>query len=184
MGTNNGATYVGAIGTATASDNVSSGTGLVITSNAPAAFPLGMTSVVWTATDEAGNSSSASQLVTVVDGDPPTIVAPAAASPSSLWPANGKLVPVTVSGIVTDNGSGIGSATYRVVDSYREVQPAGAVTVGADGRYAFTLMLPARRSGNDKDGRRFAVTVDITDRAGNTSATSAVVVVPHDMGGK
>jgi hypothetical protein len=76
VGTKNGATYVGAIGAATASDNVSSGTGLAITSNAPAAFPLGMTLVTWTATDAAGNSSSASQLVTVVDDDPPTITVP------------------------------------------------------------------------------------------------------------
>jgi len=78
LGTNSGASYVGPIGTATVSDNCSSGPALTITNDAPASFPLGETTVTWTATDAAGNSSSATQLVTVVDDDPPAIAAPAA----------------------------------------------------------------------------------------------------------
>jgi hypothetical protein len=35
-----------------------------LTSNAPGQFPIGTTTVVWTATDDAGNQSTASQLVT------------------------------------------------------------------------------------------------------------------------
>jgi hypothetical protein len=71
LGTNSGASYVGPIGTATVSDNCSSGPALTITNDAPASFPLGETTVTWTATDAAGNSSSATQLVTVVDDDEP-----------------------------------------------------------------------------------------------------------------
>lgn len=59
------------IGQATATDDVS--TVISISNNAPNAFPLGTTTVVWTATDEAGNQTSASQTITVVDTTPPVV---------------------------------------------------------------------------------------------------------------
>jgi hypothetical protein len=63
------------LGTATATDNCPAG--LVISNNAPAAFGLGTTNVVWTATDAAGNAVSCDQLVVVTDETPPSLVAPA-----------------------------------------------------------------------------------------------------------
>ena len=45
----------------------------VITSNAPASFAVGTTTVTWTATDAAGNSSTATQKVTITDTKPPAI---------------------------------------------------------------------------------------------------------------
>ena len=62
--TQGGATGVN-IGIATASDICDPS--LTITNDAPSIFPLGDTSVRWTATDTAGNSATATQLVTVVD---------------------------------------------------------------------------------------------------------------------
>ena len=53
--------YSGPIGTATASDNCS----VTITNDAPTVFPLGDTVVTWTATDGSGNTSTATQVVTV-----------------------------------------------------------------------------------------------------------------------
>ncbi len=47
-----------------------------ITNDAPSVFPLGETIVTWTATDEAGNSATATQLVTVVDTTAPKITIP------------------------------------------------------------------------------------------------------------
>ncbi len=47
-----------------------------ITNNAPAAFPLGKTTVVWTATDANGNKNTATQTVTIVDTTDPVITAP------------------------------------------------------------------------------------------------------------
>jgi hypothetical protein len=69
-----GATTAVAHGAATASDAV----GVVsLTSNAPAAFPLGTTTITWTATDAAGNAASALSTVTVVDTTRPALVLPA-----------------------------------------------------------------------------------------------------------
>ena len=55
-----------AIGNATATDNCTPAGSIVITNNAPPAFPLGVTVVTWTATDLAGNSSTCSKTVTVI----------------------------------------------------------------------------------------------------------------------
>jgi hypothetical protein len=47
-----------------------------LTNDAPDVFPLGQTTVTWIATDEAGNSASAIQLVTVEDTTAPQLVVP------------------------------------------------------------------------------------------------------------
>src|SRR2546427_641997 len=49
---------------------------ITITNNAPAVFPLGKTTVTWTATDEAGNKANATQIVDVVDTTAPKITSP------------------------------------------------------------------------------------------------------------
>jgi len=61
-------------GTATASDNIDPSP--TITNNAPAAFPPGDTIIEWTATDASGNTSTATQTVTIVDTTIPSITAP------------------------------------------------------------------------------------------------------------
>jgi len=48
-----------------------------LTNNAPATFGVGGTLVIWTATDLGGNSSSCTQIVTVVDNQLPSISCPA-----------------------------------------------------------------------------------------------------------
>src|SRR6185295_8953848 len=56
-------------------------------------YPLGTTTITWTATDAAGNSATDAQTVTVSAAP---LSASATASPSRLWPPNHKLVPVTI----------------------------------------------------------------------------------------
>lgn len=62
------------LGTATASDIFSP---VAITHNAPAALPIGVTQVTWTATDPSGNTVTAVQTVTVKQTFSLTIVSPA-----------------------------------------------------------------------------------------------------------
>ena len=59
------------LGTPTGSDNCGTPT---FTNNAPPVFPIGVTVVIWTATDAVGNTAQAQQLVTVTDNENPTIV--------------------------------------------------------------------------------------------------------------
>src|SRR5262249_25601306 len=71
------------LGTASATDNA--GSVSIARSGVPGGnvFPVGTTTVTYTATDDANNSSTASQTVTVIDNTAPTISAPAPASASA-----------------------------------------------------------------------------------------------------
>ena len=111
---------------------------------------------------------------------PPTITL--STIPSSLWPPTHKMVPVTVSGTITDIGCSVTKADYAVTDEYRAVQPTGPVTVGPQGDYSFTVLLQASRLGTDLDGRRYTITVRASNNAGRTGSQSYVVIVPHDQG--
>ena len=63
------------IGQATAIDNLDPDP--AITNDAPESFPIGDTTVTWTATDDFGNTATATQTVTIQDTTPPWITAPA-----------------------------------------------------------------------------------------------------------
>jgi hypothetical protein len=102
--------------------------------------------------------------------------------PTSLWPPNGKMVPVTVSGTITDTGCTVTSAAYAVTDEYGQVQPSGAVTLRAGGTYSFTVLLQASRLGTDLDGRLYTITVSASNNAGKTGSQAGSVIVPHDQG--
>jgi serine protease len=119
-----------------------------------------------------------------VDTTPPLVTI--LASPRTLWPPNGKMVPVIISGTITDSESGVDTSTaaYAVTDEYGSIQPSGTVTLGANGSYSFTIQLQASRNGNDKDGRQYIITVGAQDDAGNEGSAATGVVVPHDQGKK
>ena len=69
-----------------------------------------------------------------------------------------------------------------MTDEYNLVQPSGPVTLGSNGSYSFTIQLQASRNGNDKDGRKYTITVRAQDNAGNNGLASTNVIVPHDQG--
>jgi hypothetical protein len=108
-----------------------------------------------------------------------------AANPATLWPSNGRLVPVRVTGDIADTDTPDVGATFRVIDEYGAVQPSGPVTLQDNGdgtfSYTFTVQLQARRLGQDRDGRQYTILVDAAD--GDTADDAATVVtVPHDQG--
>lgn len=100
------------IGQATASDIF----GVTIGNDAPAAYPVGVTQVTWTATDANGNTSTAVQKVNVQDTTPPTVTAPS----NLTVEATGPLTPVD-----------LGKATA--------VDLVGVVSISSDAPAAFPL---------------------------------------------
>jgi hypothetical protein len=117
-----------------------------------------------------------------VDTAPPVVTV--AATPSLLWPANGRTVAVVVSGTIVDTGSGVDPATlvFTVTDEYGLVVPSGSVVIDASGQFVFTVPLTAFRRGGDTDGRAYTITVRAADLAGNLGSASTVVLVSHDRG--
>ena len=136
-----------------------------------------------TATDVAGNSAAVGSPVVNVDKTAPRCSA--TATPATLWPANHSLTPVAVtvdsddplSGLLStvlvsaassepDNGLGDG-------DTSNDVQSFDLGTLDTSG------LLRAERSG-DGSGRRYTLTYEVRDKAGNASTCAAVVTVPHN----
>jgi hypothetical protein len=117
-----------------------------------------------------------------LDTTPPSITL--SATPKLLWPPNGKMVKVTVSGAITDAASGVNSKTaaFAVKDEYGQIQPKGTVTLSVSGTYSFSILLQASRLGVDNDGRRYTIMVEAIDNGGNTGSKTTVVTVPHDQG--
>jgi hypothetical protein len=137
------------LGTATATDNVP---GVVVArSGVPAGnlFPIGVTTITWTATDIFGNQVTKTQTVTVVDTQSPSLTAPpnvtriVAAGTSSL--------------VVTDAELGTASASDN----------SGAVTVVRTG-------VPA---GNVFPLGTTTITYTATDPSGNTTVRTQTVTV-------
>ena len=143
---------------------------------------VGTYTLTYSATDPSGNTGTATRTVTVRDTAPPVVTE--SVSPMSIWSPNGAMVPVTVSGTVTDAGSGVASVTFAVADEYRQIQPSGTITLNADGTYSFTVSLQASRKGSDKNGRTYTVTIVATDKAGlKTTVSQTLVAVEHNQGG-
>jgi hypothetical protein len=164
---------------ASALDLVDGAVAVVVTGAVQTTVP-GAYTLTYTATDRAGNRASASRTVTVRDTVAPTFTM--AVNPTKIWSPNGAMVPVTVSGVVTERGSGVGSATYSVKDEYNTVQPTGPITVAADGSYSVPVLLQASRKGADKNGRTYTITVTVTDRSGlSTSVAITIVAVEHNQ---
>jgi len=118
------------LGAATASDNC----GGVTVTRSPAGntFPVGDTTVTWTATDAAGNTATATQTVTVVDNTPPTVTPPANVT---AYTGVGAVSCSTVvsdavlgAAAADDNCAGVGTVTRSGVPS-GNVFPVGTTTL-------------------------------------------------------
>jgi len=95
-----------------------------VTNDAPALFPIGTTVVTWTAKDASGNTATAKQNVTVVDGQPPVISTPGNMVVTAASEAGAV---VTFSVTATDNVDG--AVTPTVSPASGSLFPLGPTTV-------------------------------------------------------
>ena len=106
------------------------------------------------------------------------------ADPAEIWPPNDSMVTVTLTGELTDIGTGIAGSTFRVLDEYGTVQPnIDAVTGTGSTATAFsrTFQIEASRRGEDRDGRTYTIEGTVTDRACNATTLRTTVRVLHDQ---
>lgn len=186
------------IGMATATDAV----GVVsIVSDEPAGFPVGITVVVWTATDAAGNSDIAIQTVEVVDTTAPVVTC--FTDTSALWPVNHKMVPVEIEVQVTDactrpfemtmtctvesdeadDSTGDGAFPGDVDGEDGKTSPVPVTLTWSDTRDAWigVVHLRAERSAVGT-GRTYSVHCEAQDASENVGTGNQVDVgVAHDM---
>lgn len=108
------------LGTPVATDNCTIAS---ITNNAPAVYPIGVTSITWTVTDASGNSAIAIQTVTVVDTVAPIIISPAPIVATTNNNCFGLNVPLA-NPIASDN-----CAVVSVTNNAPATFPLGTTTV-------------------------------------------------------
>jgi len=105
-----------------------------------------------------------------IDKTPPEVKLDA--NPKEIWPPNGKMVDVTVTGYATDDH--LFSKELTVEDEYNLIEPV----ISAFGQ---TIQLEAKRNGSDLDGRAYIIKAVAEDKAGNTTEKQTQVIVLHDQ---
>ena len=132
-------------GTATSGDDTAD-----ITDDAPDAFPLGATTITWTATDPATNEMIATQVVTIVDTTPPDIV------------------------LLGDNPQ-----TVEFGTAYTELGATATDAVDDDDELTRRIVIDANAVDVDLIGT-YAVTYDVTDAEGNAADRVTRMVMVTD----
>jgi hypothetical protein len=151
----------------------------VVTNDGVEFFPLGLSTVTWTATDASDNAGTDTQDITIVDTTPPELSV--TLSPDTLWAPNHKLVTITATAIATD-----------ICDAAPLVQLVSVTSNEADDGLGdgamendiviiddFTVKVRAERSGLGDD-RIYTFTYQASDASGNATLEAATVTVPHD----
>jgi hypothetical protein len=152
-----------------------------------ACFPLGTTTVTFTACDHHTNCASCSADVRVVDTTPPEVAVEL--NRDVLWPPNHRLVTISAAVTVTDvcdpnptfvltsitsnepdNGLGDG-------DTVNDIQGDDLGTADIE------FLLRSERSGRG-NGRLYTILYTASDQSGNTAQDTVYVRVPHDRSGE
>ena len=155
-----------------------------LSSDAPAVYPLGITEVTFTATDDSGNVATASTWVTVEDTTPPVLesVTP---SKDYLWPPSHKMRRVEISPVVSDICDADPQCRVVEVTSNQPINDTADGDTDNDWEIIGDLKvkLLAERAGNDfSEPRIYTITTECADVSGNISnSMSATVVVPVEI---
>jgi hypothetical protein len=144
-------------------------------------FPLGVTTVTCTATDDSGNQTVKSFTVTVRDTTPPAIES-VWATPNVLWPPNHKMVDIAIGAVVGDMCDAAPAWKIVGVASNEPVNGLGDGDTAPDWAIMgeHSLKLRAERGGKGS-GRVYTITIQATDASGNAATAQVTVSVPHDQ---
>ena len=176
------------VASAQASDNCTPRPALVITQNPAAGMVLtgaGTHVILLSVRDAAGNTTTATTTHTVVDTTPPTIVR-ATPSKQYLWPPNHKMVPISVSVILTDNcGNTSAQCGITHVTSNEPINGPGDGNTRWDWEILspMSVNLRAERAGLLND-RIYTLWFNCTDAGGARVTGTTTVTVPHDQRGR
>jgi uncharacterized repeat protein (TIGR01451 family) len=179
-------------GTATATDNCDSNPTITASRSdgrpLTDTYPGGTTTITWTATDHAGNHSSCTQTITVVDNQPPVIVLNG--QTPSMWPPNHDMHTFQVTDFVASVSDNCGVSIGDVVITKVTSDELDDATGGGDGNTINDIQIAANcksvqlrseRAGSG-DGRVYTIYFRLADASGNVTTATAKVVVPHDQG--
>ena len=140
----------------------------------------GTTTILFRSTDRAGNTEIAGSRTFMVDLTDPSVQI--TANPSRIWPPNGEMTNITLSGSGADAVSGLSQVSYVVTDEYGTALSIGTRSLtGNSANWTESIALEASRNGDDLDGRLYTIVATITDIAGRTSTATTSVTVLHDQ---
>jgi len=157
--------------------------------NSNETFPVGTTTVTYTATDPSGNSSSCSFNVMVNDVEPPKIIVKNIKN--SKWPPNHKYFDMDITEFiesVTDNCTLL-STEDIIIDDVSSDEPQNGsgdgnteddIVISEDCK---TVHLLSERQGSG-NGRVYTVNLAVVDEYGNIGLAEIKAEVPHDKGKK
>jgi hypothetical protein len=174
------------LGTPSAVDNCSP---VTVTNNAPTVFPIGQTTVTWTATDASNNSSSATQKVVIFDGNPPIVTAPPdievqADAGTCYWTVDTNILGTATGvdncglpSVVNNAGSTLAVGTHRIIwtaidDNGNRSTDVQIVTVVGDPP---SITCPTNRRVNTDPGMAGAVVTFATPTANSSCADVEII---------
>jgi hypothetical protein len=162
----------------------SDGDPVTVTYSSIGPYSKGEHIVTLTITDSLGASDSCTGVITVQDTTPPRIDS-LIASPSTLWPANHKMMSVNLDVSVSDNCDVKPICSISSVETNESVNDTGDGTTSHDWEIvgSKSVNLRAERSGKET-GRIYSVNFTCHDIADNSSSDAVDVIVPHDRGGR
>lgn len=144
-------------------------------------FPQGITTNTFVLTTAAGGTASCSFEVNVYDAEPP-LIENLTVNPTTIWPPDHKMVPVTINYTLSDNCSGsVFSQLWAWSSEADNGTGDGDTEMDCKVLDEHHVLLRAERSGKGP-GREYFISVGAWDDAGNYAGQWISVTVPHDQG--
>jgi hypothetical protein len=110
--------------------------------------------------------------------NPPPDCSGVTASSSTLWPPNGKMQQITLSGATDPQGEAVTIEVTGVTQDEALSSDADAQA----GPTSNSVLLRSKREGGG-DGRVYVISYEATDASGGTCTGTVTVTVPHDQSG-